>query len=356
MAERESVKVVRAALDELPDGDIVLRGVIETASLAKLMVAEYQREVLSEGKILKLMEAHRQGRLPAIELGVRGQTYNERDGAFYIPDDIYVIDGQQRREAALRLIALGEGESVHQGATIYFGTTEEWERELFEKLNLGQTNLHANVTLKNKRHEFSVADALWRLSGNKSFVLCDKIAWGQNRRKGSGELISAMMYFKAAGMLHSHLGPGRNAGAVQLVEGLQKIQNSIGRGTLVQNVKTFFDVIDGAWGIRTVAYVQSAVHLHETFLRALAKLFSEHTNFWDGNKLVVEASIIRKLATFSLMDPTVLQLSGSSGKASDYLFNLLVDHINAGKRTRRLVRRTYADDMPTDEDTSDDEE
>lgn len=341
MAERESVKIINAALDEVGD-EIVLRGIVDTDSLLRLQVADYQREILSSVKIGALMDAHRNGRIPDIELGMRGQKFTERGEAFYLQDPVFIIDGLQRVTAGLRLVELGEGECVHLGATILFDTTEESERERFRILNQTQTKLSPNIHLRNMRHDKPVADALYKVCDMKGFVLYGRVAWTQDMNRGS-HLITALTVAKTVGMLHSHAGPGRYTRVNELVDGLQKIMDNIGRADLIWNTRAFFEVVDGAWGIQNVAYRSTAVHLKESFLRALAKLFSEHTNFWEGNRLVVDKATMRKLATFPVHDPTVLTFAGGGKTGSDALFNLLVGHVNSGRRQRRLVPRGYVD-------------
>lgn len=41
-----NVKISNAAIDLAPDGEVVLRGVIDPSSFTSLMVADYQREAL----------------------------------------------------------------------------------------------------------------------------------------------------------------------------------------------------------------------------------------------------------------------------------------------------------------------
>jgi hypothetical protein len=40
---RESIKLTKAALDESPQGDIIIRGLIAPASLSEIKIASYQR-------------------------------------------------------------------------------------------------------------------------------------------------------------------------------------------------------------------------------------------------------------------------------------------------------------------------
>ncbi len=349
MAEkRESVKIINAALDETPQGDIILRGVVSADSLKLLKVDEYQREVLSTKKIAELKEALRTSSVPAITLGMRGESFVERDGSWYLYDDIYIIDGLQRVTGGLELLSEGAESQPHLGVEIHFATNEETERGMFSKLNISQTKLSSNVTLRNARNDVAAVNTLYRLTTEKAFVMNGHVCWSQSMKRG--DLISAVTYVKTVAMLHSHAGPGRGTNAADLAKGLEKIMDNVGRTTLADNVRTFFDVIDQAWGVQRIAYRDSACYMRTNFLVELAKIFSDHTNFWDKDRLVVDRALIKKLSNFPISDPEVVRLASSSGAASEMLYILIVNHINSGKRTRRLQPRRALNDKVNDGD------
>ena len=70
------IRVLSGALDELTEGQIVLRGVIDPASFRGLLKPDYQRETLRESTIEGLMKAFRDGtgRVPDVELAIRGEA------------------------------------------------------------------------------------------------------------------------------------------------------------------------------------------------------------------------------------------------------------------------------------------
>ena len=72
MISSTPLQILSAALDELTDGQIVLRGVIDPGSLGSLQKPTYQRETLRKDKIQELVEALRSGsgRVPDVELAV----------------------------------------------------------------------------------------------------------------------------------------------------------------------------------------------------------------------------------------------------------------------------------------------
>ncbi|MEI6660281.1 MAG: hypothetical protein WCK91_02565 [bacterium] len=346
MANRNSVKIVNGALDELTiEGigtQIVLRGVVDNDSLELLQVDSYQREILPESKIRDLIEAMKTGRLPDIELGMRGGQFAERDGAFYLQDPMFIIDGLQRTSAAKHMLHLKYqgvvGVAPRLGVLVFFNSTENWERERFRILNSLRTRLSPNVLIRNSGKEFPAIETLHNLCDDKTFVMAGRICWRQNMTRE--ELISAHTFCKTVGLLHSHIGPGRNTDAAQVARGLQKIYETCGRNTFRDNVKIFFDVIEQAFGIRLITFKAGASYMHWNFLRVLADVFSHHTDFWRENRLFVDQDLIRKIKTFPLSDPNIRSLCSSSGQANKLLYQLLVDHINSGRRTRRLHSRT----------------
>jgi hypothetical protein len=102
---------------------------------------------------------------------------------------------------------------------------------------------------------------------------------------------------------------------------------------------TFFELVDECWGIRSIQLRGGTTHTKETFMVALARVLSNHGAFWRGDRLFIEAPLRRKLAGFPVADPTIVNLASSSGKSRDVLYTVMVDHINSGKRTKRLKPR-----------------
>lgn len=335
MSARTSIKIVHGALDENAEKSIIMRGVIDPDSFHLLQVAEYQREVLPLATIEKLCAAFEHGKVPDIELGMRGQRFtSDREETFYLQDPVFIIDGLQRVSAALHLMKKG-GVLPHLGATVHFGTTEEWERGRFKILNADRTKLSPNVLARNLRHDFPSIELLLRLSGDSGFVLHNRICWSQ--RVGRGHLITAVSLIKTIGMLHSRFGPGRANNLMELARGLEKIMERVGRSNFKDNIRTYFDVIDEAWGVRRVAFKEGASYLRGTFRLALGDVFSSYQEFWRGSKLVVTSDWRKKLAIFPITDPMIQQLAGSGGQAQEMLSQMILKHLNSGKRTKRLT-------------------
>lgn len=328
------VRVTCGALDNW-DGDIALRGVIDPAHLIELWFDEYQREKLRSNKIDSLKNAYRSGtRLPDIELSLRNdKVMREGDGTFWLNTNPYVVDGQQRVLAAIDLMTEEPNIVPRIGALIHVGKSLEWERDRFEVVNLGQTRVSSNITLRNLRHKLVAARVLYELATNDTeFVLRDRVTYGQNARKN--DLISAVTLFKVSGMVHSHMGAGRSTNVIELAKGLEKILGTTNETVFAENMRLFFDIVDTAWGIRQTTYGSMATHVKINFLQALARLFSSHLDFWEGERLQITSPVLKRLSRFNLADKGVKDLvSGSSGGESpNILFNLLKDRVQTASK------------------------
>jgi hypothetical protein len=342
---RQSVKITNAALDETPDGKIILRGIIDPTSYDQLQTGPYQREILPLAKIVQLVKALKTGRVPDVELGLRGGNFQERDGNFYLSDDVFIIDGLQRITSGRQLLREGGDIKPHIGATIHFNTTEAWERDRFRILNLDRTRLSPNVLLRNLKEENEALSVLYQLTMHeRAFLMCGKVLWDQRMRRE--HLIGALGFLRVLGILHSHLGPTRSSEHNELAKGLNTVMKTIGRTNLRENVKAYWDILDQCWGIRTIAYKEGAAYLKAGFLWCLAELLSGHENFWRGNRLFVEAKTMRKIKLFPLTDPHVKELAGAGGQARNILLTMMVDHINSGRREGRLKARAKAYESP----------
>ena len=342
---KESLKLTSAALDVFTDAGgverFVLRGVLGLEGLDVLRTDKYQREVLSRSKINALARALESSSVPDIEIGMRGEKHrvhsaNQPDEAWYMQDDLFIIDGLQRVTAAKQLRLQKPDLKFRRGAAIHFNTNFDWERARFRNLNLERAKISTNLVLRNLETDQPAIEMFIKLCKDQGFVLVDRVQW--NQRQARSELISALTLCKVTGILHSRFGPGRGNQCEELAASLTKTMGVVGRTTMRDNVKTFFELIDECYGVRRITFADGATFLKTTFLVTLADVLTHHKDFWRGSRLFVEKDLRVKLSKFPIMsDPQVIQLASSGGASGQILFQILVNHINSGKRSKRLT-------------------
>jgi hypothetical protein len=334
------VKILKSALDEAPNGDIVLRGLLDPGSLKLIQVDDYQREAVPITSKSSLVNALKQpsNKIPDVALGMRGGNISGKGDITVLGDAVYVIDGLQRISAAIHLIDTGIKLDPRVGATVYFNTNRESEADLFRILNTTRVKLSPNILLRNMKESNAAVAMLYELSTtDPDFVLFERVAWKQMMKRT--ELITALMLMKTTGQLHSSFGPGISSHIPEATTGLVTTMRGFTKRNMMRdNIKEFFAVVDDVWGIRDVVFREKSTHLRGGFLFALALVFARHKNFWDENRrLVVPPDIRKKLGTFPIQDPTVIQLASSGTSVKVMLTQMLADHLNSSKRTRRLV-------------------
>lgn len=357
------IRILNAAIDETPRGEIVLRGVVDPKCLHLLQVDDYQREAAPLTALSSILQALKDDEtLPDIELGMRGERYQsdgkgESHTTHILLDPTFIIDGLQRVNGAKHFLNTNPERAVRLGATVHFGTNREWERERFRILNTLRKKVSPNVLLRNQREASPAIGMLHSLTaGDRTFVLNRRVSWKQ--RMTRGDLLTALNVLKTVGVLHSHKAPTKQNAVAKLVPAVDRALEIVGVQNMRDNVRTFFDLVDECWGIKRVEYREGAAYIKGNFLRVLAMVLSDHLDFWrqpDEKKLVIEAPLRRKIALFPVHDPQVVSLASGTGKARDMLYMMLRDHINSGKRTKRLRSRTgehisFEDEGEGDED------
>ena len=347
------IKILNAALEESPRGDLILRGTLSTESLKNLKVDEYQREVLARSgrggmapsKIRRGIEAG--DRLPDIELGMRGQNFTSHGKTVTLHDPVYIIDGLQRVTALMDHIEEHGTPNGAQplGATIHFKTTRQQEKERFGALNgPGRTPVSPGVLLRNMRDKHPSILTLYGLSKNDpSFALYGRISWDQRMKQQ--EILKALLLVKATLALHNtiHKRILNEQGAAKRNEGgnqnkgaatLDRIAKEIGLNNLRENVKDFFELIDECYGIRTIEYGEAQGHLRGCFLSVLGSFFANNAQLWDaaGKRIRIDTKTKERFKSFAINDPEIRRLCGA-GTTSTYplLYRYLLDHMNKHK-------------------------
>lgn len=336
------VRIVNAAMDEDSGSPmkVVVTGRVDPETLRFLKVDyDYQRPL---GNRPDIWDALKNGTVvPSIDVGVRGQDFDVEGADVLIRSPAYIIDGWQRVGTALALLDSIPNHPLRIFATIHFGTDALWERHRFTELNKNVRKVSPNLHLRNMRDQNEAVLTLYGLSNNtRDFPLFKRVSWGQNMK--SGEVLTAFGLAKSAMRLHGHLsfvstGGGTENVASKLLDAARVVSLACFR----KNVATFVDVIDECFGIRTIEIRAGAPQLKTSFLNHLARMLSMHLDFWDdsGKQLFVAADQRRKLSKFPLQDPHVRNLAGSGGAAGNILYEMLVEHMNSGRRTGHLVPR-----------------
>jgi len=333
---------------------ITVLGVIDPSTIPHIQVPDYQREILNSARTAGLYEAMKRGEsIPPIDLGMRGDRTLDRNDRLHLRDDVFVIDGLQRTNAAKRLCR--EGLEPTLQATIHIDSDLQWERRRFRMLNMGQTGLSSNIVLRNLADDSDLVSPriLYRLAtADRKFVLKGKVQWTQNRRKG--DLISANTYYKVVSMLHSHMGAPRSSKTLELPTSLDLIVERIGENRFRANIRNFFMMLDDAFHYGNIVYKGNTSINKETFLKAWASVASSHENFWDGDKFFVPEQIMKRIVNFSPNDHEVVRLSGGGKHALRSLETLIVDELNRSARSHRLRKKEI--DSPEDGHVEDDAE
>lgn len=335
------IRVINGALDEDPDSPkaVVLNGRIDINTLRFLKVDNsYQRPL---GNREDIFDALKEGEVvPNIDVGARGQDFTMDGEDFLIYSPAYIIDGWQRVGTALRLLELFPNQSLRIFVTVHFGTDDLWERHRFTELNKNIKKVSANLHLRNTRDQNDAVLTIFGLSNSaKDFPLYKKVNWSQSMQRG--QLISALVLCKAASFLHSHQGAIATNSATSVAESIRKSAAAVTLKNFRQNILTFVSLINECWPLAAIEYRNAAAQIKSAFLIELARLFSNHPVFWtsDDRILTIIGDDRRKLSKFPISDPQVVQLAGTGGASRRMLYQLLLDHMNSGRRSNRLVAR-----------------
>jgi hypothetical protein len=337
----QHVRVVNGALDEseVSSSGIVLNGRIDSATLRFLKVdSSYQRPL---GDRSDIFNALKEGKVvPNIEIGVRGQDFVMDGDDFIIRSPAFIIDGWQRVGTSLKLLELIPHHPIRIFGSFHFGTDEIWERHRFTELNKNVKRISPNLHLRNMRDSNEAILTLYGLSmSDRTFPLYKKVSWSQNM--GRGELVTALALGLSIYHLHGHR-VGLSGRSVEKVsEGLKLAQERVTLATFRRNISTYVSLINECWPFSAIEYRHGATQIKGSFMNELARMLSRHPVFWEhnDNTLVICADDRRKLAKFPMNDPQVMQLAGSTGASRQMLYQLLVDHMNSGRRTQRLRTR-----------------
>ncbi len=339
MLPTPKIRIINPSIDDYHK-TVVIRGVLDNDDLSSLKTDYYQRELLPSTSRKYIREAIISGaRLPDVVLGMRGETFEMDKKILLLIDPVFIIDGQQRVKTLIEMLA--DARKIRLGATIHLNTIPDFERDLFQKLNQYQKQVSPNILLRNTKEDHPVIATMYGLSHtDKNFPLYDRVCWSQNMKRN--QLLSATSLLHIILNLHSHITPGRSKGTSYGVANSDTLVKRIGLPTIRANIKTFFEIVDTCWGIKRIHIKGGAPYMRRTFLEILARIFSDHTDFWKGDKeqrLELSQAIRKKLISFPISDPEIIKLAGANGASRLTLYFHFVTHINSGMRTNHLTSR-----------------
>ena len=335
------IRILNVSLNESEDSSssIVAQGQIDPGTLRFLKVDDYQRKLEPRDDIWQALRDRIT--LPSIDIAVRGLDFELDGNDIVIRSPAYITDGWQRVGNAMRLVETIPDHPIRLFALVHFGSTYAWEADRFTNLNKNIRKISPNMHLRNEREKKDAVGALYNLTfSSPEFALYKKVCWAQNMARG--DLISALVLAKTAMMLHSHVTSMQAGHTDSIVTAISNAANIVSGPIFKRNIVTFFNLINECWPINNIVYRHGAAQIKSSFLNELARMFSRHSVFWDGPSggvLVVGADDRRKLAKFPINDDQVTKLAGSGGAARKILYQLLVDHMNSGRRTQRLAER-----------------
>lgn len=341
--------IERGALDDWEGrgGTIVLRGVINPESFALLKADEYQRKGEDRADIFGAYMSGEQ--VPDIELGMRGESFRSHGDTYWLQSEVYIIDGVQRIHNAKRALAIAPQTPIRIGAMIHFNTDKTWERHRFEIVNAKRAKVSPNVRLRNYREDSNAVLTLYGLCHNdKNFVLHGRVCWAQNMARN--DLITASQMLGTALELHSHIVGRGGASVERIVQALSALSDFVPLNTIRTNAAQFFEMIDACWGLQNITYRAAAPQVKGTFLYTMARICSEHHDFWKdaaGRVFNCDGKMREKLKAFRMDDPEIIRLCGSGGKSSDILYELIRKHINSGRRAENHLRLRQVDRLAT---------
>ena len=323
----------------------VIRGELEPETLGQLQYDWYQRGQVNPKKIRQLMDSIEKNsdNIPDLTLGMRGKSYEiTNDGGVILSDPTFLIDGLQRWTASMFLLERTPPVLPYLGVKAFLPTDIDFELAMFRDLNAYRTSMSASVLLRNEKEYSKVAATLWGLSGDQQFALAQRVGWNQQIDTTlGGHLLRGIVLLDVMFRLHSHIPTitYTRGNVVKRVWALEKGIDAVGLQQARENLTRFFDIVDECWGIRGAQIKYNETFLTSGWLQTLAKLFSNHREFWRDLEFNVPASHMRDLKRIRWTDPKLEQLARGNATAHDHLMTAFLDIMNKGKSTGRLVDR-----------------
>lgn len=337
---KHDVIITSGALEEAPDGRIILRGVIDAPNLRKLGVGDYQKKTHSQSKLRRLGLAVLAGdRLPDIELGMRGQHFDTMsDKTTHVLHDLcMIIDGLQRKMALCAVDSRDPTVNCSVGVIVNFDTNEAWERKRFEKLATDRTAVGPSVLLRNAAKDDKIAKMILELTHDPNSILYKRVTWDQHSL--TGELIHGSTLYHIIVLLHSwKIAPSTRRVHVMIAQ-VNEIAENIGDAVMLSNTRKFFELADHYWGFKEIQKRDGIIQVKADFLFVMAELMATMNVFWDGSMLD-DSLKVRRLKPRLQITPKMKDWLNPSRNARDHVLIYYKRELNKNRSIPLMERPT----------------
>jgi hypothetical protein len=315
-----------------------MTGEIEWDSLARLAIPDYQREEIPK-QIQKVYEAaFNLEPINPIEVCSRGTDFDlankgENSQKLVLKDNVYIIDGQQRRAAFIKIFREGANDKVSRlRVTIYLGTNEKWESERFNIVNFMPIKVSPSVYMKNQRLNYQSVDILYRLTQERDSALYGKVQWSQAKNRQN--IFTSLIYGSSVGCLLA----GREIKATknELPKRLEELLEKYGEEAFRNNARTMFEIYNEIWNIDSFTFSDKVIQVKGNFVRAFGLFLGQHDEFWrttgSSRELMVPARVTEKLKRFPVEERITQATFESTKMAVIAGARLFTEYVNKNVR------------------------
>ncbi len=360
--QKKGIIIENARYETLKNGQRVLAGRLSPHTAHLLQVGPYQREPIP-AHVAKIKKALADGSpLPHIWVGFRSIEIEDVPGMpgsklLVGPKMSYLIDGLQRNTALLSYIAdyiadptLDQGNLNSLEVQVFVNTTEEIEKNLFRDVNSTSRIVSGNVLFRNMagtadtKPESQVVKLLLDLTTvGSGFVLQRKIGWKQSLSKD--EVMNAVTMAQVLCYLHKHVtGKMQRIGNYRTVAAsLDTIHSRVDDAVFWDNTRAFFNAMVQCFRIdhKTVGSMTKSKNpaLMNVFMASLAKVISDHENFWDNDgRLRFTDRHIARMKNFDMRDADFVAMLAGGGAKPQVEYHI-IEAFNKGLQEKNYLKK-----------------
>jgi len=328
------LRLTQAVRATAPSGRNVVYGIMDPADLGVLKVPDYQREALPVHSVEEWEKAFYGGEVPPLDLGSRNTWVQPSGVGITIGgDEIYIIDGLQRKTTAQ--IILAKGGSLFVPVQVYIGTTRDWELARFATLNRDRRAVNPSVLLRNVNQSNPAVAVMYAYTQpGAGTLLGGRVQWSQSPVKGN--LFSAVTLLRVVATLHSRFGRGlQDTDVPRLAWGLGDVVEDVTADVFSENLDTFFRTLKGIYDFGKLQRSSKIVPLRLGYMLSMARLFAGYQDFWTGDRLRVSDAVRNGLAAMQF-DPLEAKAVSNSGRSIRGLTTRMAEAAQ-GARRRELM-------------------